>query len=119
VSVEHPEYSIRRLTDDLFAIEARGPTGKAKLLAGSFERQTDATQFVNRLRSKPAAVARSEIAETVSDSGYTVDFLAFKHGLPLEQASQLIREIGNSRRRLDAAALALKQNHHRPRLLPT
>ncbi|MGM4929694.1 hypothetical protein [Tardiphaga sp. 619_E2_N8_5] len=109
MSVERPEYSVRRLADDLFAIEARGPTGKAKLLAGSFERQTDATQFVRRLRSKPAAVARAEIAETVSDSGYTVDFLAFKHGLTHEQASQLIREAGNSRKTLDAAATALNK----------
>lgn len=77
-------------------------------MAGSFARQADATRFASRLRSKPAALARDEIVETDSDSGYTVDFLAFKHGLTLEQASQLTREIGNSRRKLDAAVTALK-----------
>ncbi|WP_441280490.1 hypothetical protein [Tardiphaga sp. 862_B3_N1_1] len=109
MSVEDPEYSIRRLADDQFAIEARWSTGKAKLLAGSFERQTYAIQFVSRLRSKPAALAREKIAETASDSGYTVDFLAFKHGLTHEQASQLIREVGSSRKELDAAAKALNK----------
>ena len=114
MGVGDPEYSIRRLADDRFAIEARWSTGKTKLMAGSFARQADATRFASRLRSKPAALASSEIVETASDSGYTVDFLAFKHGLPLEQASQLIREVGNSRERLDAAALALKRNLDRP-----
>ena len=113
MGVGDPEYSIRRLADDQFAIEARWPTGKAKLLAGSFARQVDATRFASRLRSKTTASARAEIPETFSDSGYTVDFLAFKHGLTLEQASQLIREAGNSRKKLDAAATAFKHNRDR------
>jgi hypothetical protein len=113
VGVGDPEYSIRRLADDQFAIEARWPTGKAKLLAGSLARQADATRFASRLSSKPAALARDEIVETASDSGYTVDFLAFKHGLTLEEASQLLREIGNSRKKLDAAVMAFKQNRAR------
>ncbi|WP_441252541.1 hypothetical protein AB8A28_19785 [Tardiphaga sp. 71_E8_N1_1] len=113
MGVGDSEYSIRRLADDRFAIEARLPTGKTKLMAGSFARQADATRFASRLRSKPAALARNEIVETASDSGYTVDFLAFKHGLSLEEAGQLLREIGNSRKKLDAAVTAFKQNRAR------
>jgi hypothetical protein len=111
MGVGDPEYSIRRLADDRFAIEARWSTGKTKLMAGSFARQADATRFASRLRSKPTALARTEIVE--NDSGYTADFLAFKHGLTLEEAGQLLREIGNSRKKLDAAVTALKQNRAR------
>jgi hypothetical protein len=113
MGVGEPKYLIRRLADDRFAIEACWPTGKTKLMAGSFAQQADATRFASRLRSKGTALARDEIAETASDSGYTVDFLAFKHDLTLEEASQLLREIGNSRKKLDAAVTALKQNRAR------
>jgi len=43
------------------------------------------------------------------DSGYTPDFLAFKHGIPLHDATNLIKRIGLSRRELDKAADSLKR----------
>ena len=36
--------------------------------------------------------------------GYEVDDLAKKHGISNDQASRLIRQIGNNREKLDAAA---------------
>ncbi|WP_441279251.1 hypothetical protein AB7783_26635 [Tardiphaga sp. 172_B4_N1_3] len=108
-----PIYSVRQLADDQFAIEAKWSTGKTKLLTGYFACHAAASRFASRLHVKPSASAREEVAETASDSGYTVDFLAFKHGLALEQASQLIREVGNSRKTLDAAVTALQQNRAR------
>jgi hypothetical protein len=40
---------------------------------------------------------------------YEVRYFADKHGLSMEQARQLIGEIGNDREKLDAAAERLKQ----------
>lgn len=42
--------------------------------------------------------------------GYEVRYFAEKHGITTEQAQALIREHGNSREKLDAAAERLKQN---------
>ena len=48
---------------------------------------------------------------TVSGSeGYEVDFFARKHGLTHEQARALIKEHGNNREELDAAAEATKKS---------
>jgi hypothetical protein len=41
---------------------------------------------------------------------YEVEYFARKHGITAEQARQLIKEVGNSREKLDAAAERLKQN---------
>ena len=41
--------------------------------------------------------------------GYEVDYFARKHGISLAQAEELIREQGNSREKLDAAAGKLKR----------
>lgn len=38
------------------------------------------------------------------DGGYTLDFLAFKHGITLDEARKLIARYGASRKVLDAAA---------------
>jgi hypothetical protein len=46
---------------------------------------------------------------TVSGSqGYEVDYFAKKQGITKAQAEKLIREIGNDRAKLDAAAQRLK-----------
>lgn len=103
-----PVYSVRQLADDQFAIEARWPTGKTKLLTGSFACQAAASRFASRLHVKPSASARGEVEETAFDSGYTIDFLAFKHDLTLQESSELIRVFGNSRRKLDAAVAGIK-----------
>ena len=47
------------------------------------------------------------------DGGYTPDFLAFKHGIPLHDATNLIKRIGQNRRELDKAAAALKRSASR------
>ena len=39
---------------------------------------------------------------------YEVEYFARKHGLTAEQARQLIREVGNDRTKLDAAAERMK-----------
>lgn len=50
-----------------------------------------------------------------SDGGYTPDFLAFKHGIPLDDATNLIKRIGQDRKELDKAAAALKRSTDRLR----
>lgn len=49
-------------------------------------------------------------ARVSGSEGYEVEYFARKHGITTEQARQLIREVGNSREELDAAAERLKQN---------
>jgi len=49
-------------------------------------------------------------ARVSGDEPYEVEYFARKHGITAEQARQLIREVGNSREKLDAAAERLKQN---------
>ena len=49
-------------------------------------------------------------ARVSGSEGYEVEYFARKHGITAEQARQLIREVGNSREKLDAAAERLKQN---------
>lgn len=51
--------------------------------------------------------------DVVSDSGYTPDFLAFKHGIPIHDATNLVKRIGQNRRELDKAADALKRTASR------
>lgn len=45
----------------------------------------------------------------VYDAGYTADFLAFKYGLSIGDAADLISRVGRSRDALDAAARMLKE----------
>ena len=40
--------------------------------------------------------------------GYEVEYFARKHGLTMEQARELIAQVGNDRSKLDAAAEAMK-----------
>lgn len=54
--------------------------------------------------------ARSAI---IVDGGYTSDFLAFKHGLSVKEAAQLIRKVGLSRSALDAEAKIVKEMRSR------
>lgn len=49
------------------------------------------------------------------DGGYTPEFLAFKHGISLPDASDLIKHIGQDRGALDRAAAALKRTASRRR----
>ncbi|MBV9930187.1 MAG: DUF3606 domain-containing protein [Alphaproteobacteria bacterium] len=49
-------------------------------------------------------------ARVAGSEGYEVDYFARKHGITAEQARELIRQVGNSREKLDAAAERLKQN---------
>jgi len=49
------------------------------------------------------------------DGGYTADFLAFKHGITLDEARGLILHHGSSRKELDAAAQRLKRGNGSPR----
>jgi hypothetical protein len=49
-------------------------------------------------------------ARVAGDEPYEIEYFARKHGITVEQARQLIREVGNSREKLDAAAQRLKQN---------
>jgi hypothetical protein len=53
--------------------------------------------------------------KAASEGGYTPEFLAFKHGISLGDASNLINHIGQDRRELDKAAVALKKTARRPR----
>lgn len=55
-------------------------------------------------RSKSGGPDRKHIA---GRAGYEVDDLARKHGISNDQASRLIRQIGNDREKLDAAAARL------------
>jgi hypothetical protein len=41
--------------------------------------------------------------------GYEVNYFATKHGITREQARQLIKEIGNDRDKLNAAAARLRK----------
>ena len=43
------------------------------------------------------------------EEGYEVDYFARKHGISVAQAEELIKEHGNSREKLDAAAGKLKR----------
>jgi hypothetical protein len=49
-------------------------------------------------------------ARVSGSEGYEVEYFARKHGITLEQARQLIAQVGNSREKLDAAAERLKQD---------
>jgi hypothetical protein len=42
------------------------------------------------------------------DEAYEVEYFARKHGITVEQAEGLIRQVGNDREKLDAAAEKLK-----------
>ena len=60
------------------------------------------------LMTKPiaAVVDRGRVA---GGEGYEVEYFARKHGISVAQAEELIKEHGNSREKLDAAAGKLKR----------
>ncbi len=45
--------------------------------------------------------------------GYVVSYFVKKHGITKEEARQLLREIGNDRAKLNAAAVKLKEEKTR------
>ena len=47
-------------------------------------------------------------ARASAEEGYEVEYFAHKHGISPQQARDLIREVGNDRKKLDAAAEQLK-----------
>lgn len=55
--------------------------------------------------SKRGDADRRQVA---GSEDYEVSYFARKHGLTTEQAEQLIREVGNDRDKLDAAAERVK-----------
>jgi len=55
-------------------------------------------------KDKRGAPNRREVA---GGEGYEVEYLAKKHGLSVEQAQALIKQHGNDRAKLDAAAKKL------------
>ena len=57
-------------------------------------------------KKKRGAADRARAART---QGYEVDYFAKKHGIRQDDASRLIKEIGNDRDKLDAAAEKLKK----------
>jgi hypothetical protein len=50
----------------------------------------------------------AENAKSGDDGGYTPDFLAFKHGISVKEAIELIKQIGQNRNALDRAASKLR-----------
>lgn len=57
-------------------------------------------------RTKKGQEDRSRVS---ADEGYELRYFAKKHGITVDQAEQLIREHGNRRSVLDAAAEKLKR----------
>jgi hypothetical protein len=58
-------------------------------------------------KSKRGQQDRSRVA---GDEPYEVDYLAKKHGITRDQAQSLIKQHGNDRERIDAAAKKLKSH---------
>lgn len=56
-------------------------------------------------KSKRGAADRRQVAD---GEGYEVSYFARKHGITKEQAEALIKKVGNSREKLNAAAEKLK-----------
>jgi hypothetical protein len=57
-------------------------------------------------KSKRGAADRGRVA---GGEGYEVDYFARKHGITKDQAQSLIKQIGNDRDKLDAAARKLSK----------
>lgn len=57
-------------------------------------------------KTKKGQQDRSRVA---AEEGYELRYFAKKHGITVDQAEQLIREHGNRRSELDAAAEKLKR----------
>jgi Protein of unknown function (DUF3606) len=57
-------------------------------------------------KSKRGAPDRGRVA---GGEGYEVDYFARKHGITKDQAQSLIKQIGNDRDKLDAAARKLSK----------
>jgi hypothetical protein len=58
-------------------------------------------------KSKRGQQDRSRVA---GNEPYEVEYLASKHGLTRDQAESLIKQHGNDRAKIDAAAKKLKSN---------
>lgn len=56
-------------------------------------------------KSKRGGNDRRRVA---AGEGYEVNYFARKHGIPIAQARQLIKNVGNDREKLNAAAAGLK-----------
>ena len=56
-------------------------------------------------KSKRGGTDRKRVA---AGQGYEVTYFARKHGITTEQARKLIKDIGNDREKLNAAAAKLK-----------
>lgn len=56
-------------------------------------------------RSKRTGADRRRVA---AGEGYELSYFARKHGITRQQAQQLIREVGNDRQKLNAAAQKMK-----------
>ncbi|KRB93247.1 DUF3606 domain-containing protein [Sphingomonas sp. Root720] len=57
-------------------------------------------------KTKRGAADRSKVA---GGEGYEVSYFARKHGITKEQAQDLIKQVGNDRDKLNAAAAKLKK----------
>jgi hypothetical protein len=57
-------------------------------------------------KSKRGGADRRQVA---AGEGYEVGYFARKHKIPREEAEKLIKRVGNSRDKLNAAAEALKE----------
>ena len=57
-------------------------------------------------KSKRGAADRSKVA---AGEGYEVSYFARKHGISKDQAQKLIKDIGNDRSKLNAAAEKLSK----------
>ena len=51
---------------------------------------------------------KQDRARVAAGQGYEVSYFARKHGISVQQARDLIKEVGNNREKLNEAALKLK-----------
>ena len=57
-------------------------------------------------KTKRGAADRNKVA---GGEGYEVNYFARKHGISKDQAEKLIKDVGNNREKLNAAASKLKK----------
>lgn len=57
-------------------------------------------------KTKRGAADRNKVA---GGEGYEVNYFARKHGITKDQAEKLIKDVGNNREKLNAAASKLKK----------
>jgi hypothetical protein len=63
--------------------------------------------------SKQSDPEKRSLQSDRGDGGYEQSYFAFRHGISMEQAREIIDRVGFDRGRLDSAAMAFKK-----RLLP-